>query len=339
MDVFELKPLARLKQDVRKRVEERLGRQLEHLTREEVTAIQREIVSLRYHYRRPNTRGWRYGQNRHRLIAYALAYYPYHVELVGEAIQAALHEFSVPRSWDLTSEQCHFGETRFAIVGCGAAPELYGLLRYLANRLYSSGQRADIAPDISISLFEPELSRWWALVEALTEPLIQRSPWLKDQLDAQRIRINWSQDREPIPRLIIRGEYDFVLIQCVLNELDSRSWSTWLCSVMETNIAPGGLICVIDMDPGVHDQLSSLGFHYATHLTLRWSESGPRELDPTTSGLLFAEADGRKERLNVRAKASFWEKKTISKSRSLPPRRVAASRLETRTPARYDNRK
>lgn len=338
MDVFELKPLARLKQDVRKRVEEHLDCELENLTGEEITAIQRQIVSLRYHYQRPGTRRWHYGKNRHRLIAYALAYYPYHVELVGEAIQAALQEFRVSRSWDLAPEQSDSGESRFAIVGCGAAPELYGLLRYLASRLYSSGQRASITPDISIALFEPELPRWRALVEALTKPLIQRSPWLMDQLDAQQIRINWSQDREPIPRLKIRGQYDFVLIQCVLNELSAQSWSAWVSQVMEANVAPGGLICVIDMDPAVHDQLSSLGFHYATHLTLRWSDSGPRELDPTTSGLLFAEADGRRERLNVRATASFWEKMTISKGRSMPPRRVGVSRLETPT-ERYDNRR
>ena len=60
--------------------------------------------------------------------------------------------------------------------------------------------------------------------------------------------------------------------------------------MMETNVAPGGLICVIDTDTSAHDQLQSMGFHRSTHLTLLWSESGPRELDPTTSHLLFGEA-------------------------------------------------
>lgn len=82
MEAFEPKPLAYLKRDVRKMVEERLGSDLEHLPSQDLATIRREIVALRNHYRRPDDREWKYGRSRYRLAAYALAYYPYHVELV-----------------------------------------------------------------------------------------------------------------------------------------------------------------------------------------------------------------------------------------------------------------
>ena len=328
METFELKPLAQLKRDVRELVEGYLGCGLEHLPPRALAAIQREIVALREHYHRPHAPRWRYGENRHRLVAYALAYYPYYVELVSEAIQGASNEFSVPRKWDLTPERGHSGTARYAVIGCGAGPELYGLLRHLASILYSPGRREAVTPDISIALFEPERRRWMGVAEAVTKPLIGRIPWIEQQREAGRIRINWSLDPEPIPSLSPHGEYDFVLIQLVLNEVDLL-WPTWLRGLMEANLAPGGVICVIDTNKAVHDQLRELGFGRAKSLTLEWCETGPRQLDPTTTNLLFRDAhDGLIERRTVRAMASFWEKATIRGRRHLPPRRIDGSRLE-----------
>lgn len=328
-------PLAHLKRDVRELVEEFLNCPLEDLPSEELCAIQQQIIVLREYYQNHKTRRgreWQYGKNRSRLVAYALAYFPYHVELVGMAIQEALPELDVLRDWDLAPNKDHFGVTRYALVGCGAAPELYGLLRHLASRLYSSGRRKDVTPNISISLFEPELNHWMNVVEAVTEPLIRRGSWLKTQLDEQRIRLKWSQDRERIPHLGIRGEYDFVLIQCVLNELGTRNWSAWLSQVMEYNVALGGIICVIDTDSRVHDHLKYLGFGHSVDLNLEWSESGPRKLDPITTGLLFGRVHGRIEKRYVSATASFWEKTTLAQGRRLPPRRASQTGREIRRP-------
>ncbi|MCY3624356.1 MAG: hypothetical protein OXH68_21940 [Gammaproteobacteria bacterium] len=332
MDTFEHKPLEYLKRDVRKRVEVYLGCELEHLPPRTMDAIQREIIALRGHYRDPATGGWQYGRNRPRLVAYALAYYPYYVELVSDAIQIASKEFVVPRRWDLTPDRGHTGTARYAIVGCGAGPELYGLLRHLAGTLYSSGNRASVTPDISISLFEPERERWAAVAEAVTKPLIGRIPWIEQRREAGQIRIGWSPDPEPIPSLSLHGEYDFVLIQLVLNEVDLL-WPTWLSRVMEANLAPGGTICVIDTNHAVHDQLRELGFCPAKSLSLEWSEAGPRKLDPITSSQVFRDADGLIERRGVKAMASFWENAAIRGRRRLPPRRMDSSRSEKATPS------
>ena len=324
MDGFEHKPLAQLKRDVRKMVEERLGCALERLPPRALAAIQREVVALREHYTRPRISKWRYGENRYRLAAYALAYYPYHVELVSEAIQGATNEFNVPRKWDLTPQHGHSGTARYAMIGCGAGPELYGLFRHLASALYSTGCRESATPDISVSLFEPEREHWKGVADAVTKPLIRRIQWIEQQREAGRIRINWSGDTEPIPGLSLDGEYDFVLIQLVLNEVDLL-WPTWLSGVMESNLAPGGMICLIDTNKAVHSRLRELGFGRAVDLNLRWSETGPRKLDPTTTKLLFRDADRLIEKRSVRAMASFWEKETI-RGRRLPPRRMDAPR-------------
>ena len=325
MEAFKLKPLSRLKQDVRELIEEHLHRPLEDLTREEVTAIRREIAALRKHYKSIDEPGWQYGENPYRLVAYALAYYPYHVELVSEALQRASNEFRVPRQWDLTPKRGHSGTARYAVIGCGAGPELYGLLRHLASILYSTGRREAVTPDISIALFEPERRRWMGVAEAVTKPLIGRIPWIEQQREAGRIRINWSLDSEPIPSLSLDGEYDFVLIQLVLNEVDLL-WPTWLSGLMEANLAPGGVICVIDTNKAVHDQLRELGFDAAKRLSLAWSETGTRKLDPITTKTLFRDADGLIERRTVRAMASFWENATVQGRRRLPPRRIDGSR-------------
>ena len=230
----------------------------------------------------------------------------------------------MPRKWDLTPERGRSGTTRYALIGCGAGPELYGLLRHLAGVLYSSGRRESVTPDISVSLFEPEWEQWKDVADAVTKPLIQRNIWIEQQREADRIRINWSPDLEPIPNLSLRGEYDFVLIQLVLNEVDLL-WPTWLRGIMETHLAPGGMVCVIDMNKAVHDQLQELGFGRVRSLTLEWSETGPRKLDPITSNLLFSDADGQREKRFVNAKASFWEKTAVLGIRRRPPRRAGGS--------------
>lgn len=326
MDRFEHKPLAYLKRDVRQMVEACLGCELERLPPRTLAGIQRETVALRKHYRETGIGGWEYGRNRYRLVAYALAYYPYYVELISEAIQSAFDQFNLPRKWDLTPED-KSGTTRYAIVGCGAGPELYGLLRHLAGALYSTGHRESFTPDISVSLFEPERERWTPVADAVTKPLLGRSPWIEEQREARRIRINWSGDVDPIPSLRLDGEYDFVLIQLVLNEVDLL-WPAWLSGVMESNVAPGGMICVIDTNHSVHNELRGLGFSPAKDLSLEWSEDGPRKLDPITSKTVFSEMPGLIERRTARARVSFWENAMIRRRRRLPPRRIDESRPE-----------
>lgn len=94
---------------------------------------------------------------------------------------------------------------------------------------------------------------------------------------------------------------------------------------METHLSPGGMVCVIDMNKAVHDQLRELGFGRAKSLTLEWSETGPRKLDPITSNLLFSDADGQREKRFVNAKASLWEKTAVLGIRRRPPRRAGGS--------------
>ncbi|MCY3821473.1 MAG: hypothetical protein OXH52_19325 [Gammaproteobacteria bacterium] len=312
---------------------------LERLRPEELAAIRREIKALRQHYKHPDSGGWRYGENRHRLVAYALAYYPCQVELFGEAIQEAFDGFRVPRKWDLTPKDGLLG-ARYAIVGCGAGPELYGLLRYVANCLYASGHREDVVPDIRITLFEPELECWSCLFEAVTKPLIQRGQWLAEQMGAGRIRIEWSREREPIPEMNIQGKYDLVIVQHVLNELNERIWSGWLQRVMRDNVRSRGIICVIDPERDVHSELRSLGFDRSVKLDFRWSENGARKLDPVATKLLFTGESGLIERLNVRATALFWEKTTaVRVGPRLPPSRVPRPSLVPRASGNYRGRR
>ena len=197
-------------------------------------------------------------------------------------------------------------------------PELYGLLRHLSNNAPASGWRG---PDVAISLFEPERERWKGVAEAVTEPLMRRDPWIAEQQQSGGIQITWSKDATPIPGLRLDGQYDFVLLQLVLNEVD-LFWPNWLEGVMASNVAPGGMVCVIDMERAVHKELGRLGFGHAQSLNLHWSDAGPREMDPITSTALFSDDPGLIEKRNANAQVSFWERLAGSDRKPLPPRRA-----------------
>ena len=101
MEVPEPRPLATLKSNVRKRVEEWMGCELKFLDSRGLARIGREIDGLRAYCRSVSAGGcaWEYGASRDRLIAYALAYFPYHVELVSYAL-AAMRDELRERDWD-----------------------------------------------------------------------------------------------------------------------------------------------------------------------------------------------------------------------------------------------
>ena len=309
------KPLALAKRDVRKCVERHLGCTLGALDATRLRAIRRELAALRERYRGSQRGAWPYGKSDARLVAYALGYYPYHIELVAEAL-AAVPELCGRRGWDLRlphATNARPAETRFALVGCGAAPELYGLLRYIAHDLWRSGTRQEVVPNLKITLHEPEHRSWKPIADAITKRLLERHTWIKTAMEANAIRVGWSQSRDRIPNLELRGRYDFVLIQLVLNELDADGWVPWLLRACQ-RLHPGGLVCVIDTDSGVHSKLSRLpGFRRSVELDLRWGQEA-RRLDDATSACLFPSSSRpivshkeshEREKLTMRATASF----------------------------------
>ena len=326
------KPLARLKRDVRECVEERLGRPIRNLTPSHLDLIRSEVDELRRRYRSRSRHPWKYGESNARLVAYALAYYPYHVELVPEALAAfpALH---ADRGWDLKSTRAARGRaatTRHALVGCGAAPELYGLLRYLAQNLYLSGIRDRVAPNLEVTLYEPEHHQWKPVFDAVTSRLIERNRWLAAAIQTGDVRIRWSPAAAPIPHLDLGCQYDFILLQLVLNELPQHTWLGWLAQAREECLAPGGVLCVIDTDASVHDALAgSLGFQRSSPINLEWGESELRKLDAQTTACLFPGPDihggaarsNEHEKHRMTARASFFMKpayRTASRERRSP---------------------
>ncbi len=332
-------PLARLKRDVRERVEEHIGCALHELSARRLQAIQGELAALRQHYRNRPARSWAYGETDARLVAYSLGYYPYHVELVAEAL-AAIPDIRARHAWDLRSRHpARNGQsaTRHALVGCGAAPELYGLLRYIANGLWRSDRRSSVTPDLEITLYEPEHAKWKPIAEALTKPLIHRSGWLDGNLRRGAIRINWSPRIERVPRIQLPGVYDFLLVQLVLNEIDRCDWQPWLAKARDEHLAPGGMICVIDTDPSINHEIAHMGgFQRSVDLHLRWGPTQDRKLDAATTACLFPDAPTANartkptehEKLGMRATASFIENpghaanaKAVPKLRR-PPRRT-----------------
>ena len=302
------KPLAFVKRDVRKCVEDHLGCTLGTLDGPRLDAIRAEFVALRKHYRSDLGGAWAYGESGARLVAYSLGYYPYHVELVAEAL-AAVPEIQSRRRWDLRAHHRANSRrlgTRYALIGCGAAPELYGVLRYLAAELWREGNRGNVIPDLKITLHEPEQNEWKPIADAVTKQLLKRHRWVSSCMDDQQIRIGWSNPCDGIPQLQLRGRYDFVLLQLVLNELDPGDWIPWLRETCDRGLASGGLVCVIDTDRGVHDIMSQMpGFCRSVDLNLRWGQEERRRLDARTTACLFPGGAGERERLAMRAKASF----------------------------------
>lgn len=338
------KPLEHLKRDIRKHVEERLRRPIGKLSESQLRQIRCELGELRRRYRTRHRHAWAYGKNNARLVAYALAYYPYHVELAAEALTAD-PTLLARRGWDLRHAHSPLDArtvTRHALVGCGAAPELYGLLRYLSQNLYLTGDRDRASPNLEISLYEPEHRKWRAIFDALTWPLLQRNPWLDSNLQAGNVRIRWVSADARIPQLDLEHRYDFILLQLVLNEIEPPVWKSWLARVLHQCLAPGGLLCVIDTDPSVHDTLArQLGFRYSAHLDLRWGNGESRKLDAQTSNSLFPGPShtrgqtSEREKLRMAVQASFFEgpvSEADSQHRRLPPRQ--ASRVSSRNPRR-----
>lgn len=307
------KPLQRLKADVRKLVKKNLlGDKIESLDPTRRGSIQHEIVVLRDHYRDlrsgPGDGGWNYGESEDQLIAYALAYYPYYVEVVPEAI--AKISFQTERHWNLASSHKDIGqeETKYAIVGCGSAPELYGLLRYIRHLAFVAGDERPV--NTCIKLFEPNRQCWEPLATAITKPLIKRSVWLKEAMDEKVVRIFWSLETR-IPDLELPSEFDVTIAQHVLNEVRSEDRANWLSKAM-ISLVPGGLFLVVDVKPDVHEELQGMGFALV-NVGLCWSEKGERRLDRVVTNL-FRDLPREFERKMVEVKVSFYEKPAVPKT-------------------------
>ena len=170
-------PLKNLKTTVRNRLEDYVGSRVEDWEPSRIDRVRRAIEAVRQHYRELKETGsdpkWSYLASEEGMIAYALAYYPYYVELVPEVLSRT--EFKVDRDWHLGKlRDPADGTIRYAFVGAGAGPEVYGLLRYISQVAFSGGVRETIRPNLSIELFEPAADSWKWLADAVTKPLITK---------------------------------------------------------------------------------------------------------------------------------------------------------------------
>ena len=302
-------PLRRLKTNVRKLLEEELAAEIEDWGASRIDGVRAEIERFRRHYRELREVGadhqWAYPTTQNGLIAYALAYYPYYVELLSEALSRV--EFEVDRDWHLAPAGIRAeAPVRFAFVGCGPGPEVYGLLRYVSKLAYDGEHREAIRPNLSVELFEPAARSWRWLADTLTTSLISRGTWLDDHIERENIRISWSEDRPGVPKLRLPGLFDIVIVQFVLNEVGDDDRSVWIKRVVQENLADGGLLIVVDTDPSVH---AGLGDDFRrVCVNLHWTEDGERQLDRKTSELIFTDAGDSVEKRRVRSAVSVMER-------------------------------
>ena len=223
-------------------------KKFEDWSEEDCTNLKNALNHLRFQYRETDSPN--YKNDLWHQVAYGLAYYPYHMDTLVNAL--ATLEFKLPRSWNLsrTDRPLDRGPIRLALIGSGPAPELYGLLRFLRNQISYVDQNKAISNGLEIHLIDSNYQEggWNFLLENLTLKNIRDVQWMKSSIDGNKIRILKNEmGHQSLNEILGEGtRFDGIFSQFMVNELSARDLVLFLEQVM-ANLADDGFMVINDL--------------------------------------------------------------------------------------------